>query len=524
MCWTLPAASTSTLPAYHVVHAAVSRRDRQGRVLPHIHAVAACHVEGHELWMQTDLVRRVDLDSERAAADVQRVRGHTVFEGDVEAVACIGPENQRLDRRARQEHPGLRVEILLEEVHQRVQVDQLLVPTFAGAAPGVVDEWSAYHVTRADRDHVERPVGGPGRADRRSGRRRRHIRRRRVVGQRHQRSRGRLQRTVAAHDSPVAGGQTRRVRARAVEVVGHTVLGIRPRQGKELLVVFGDSHALGAAIAARVVRRVELGRLEQPVHSVDGEVVRRHVGADKSAKLHFVAFIRPEHRRVRIFALYAELRRRVPEATGIDAPRIDPARRLNVQGHVRARDRSEHAGEISLQRRGRSDARVHAEGDRLVPVIHRVRTGLERERDDARERGLLGQPHVQRRVDGVERIGPSPSRPRRVGRRVSRVIDELDLGLAAGFVRELSVLELEPELAIAVIRVGRDDVCLPARRPAIVDRLTVGADGAAQVRAEEHPAHRVLPLRRRGFDEEPRVQPHLLVRRRAEVIVREDRP
>ena len=228
------------------------------------------------------------------------------------------------------------VEIAGQEVGQGVRVHDLPAPTGPGLAAGVVDQRAAEDVDRLGRHQRERLDRRRRGTDRRRGRRRRESRRGLVVGQRNQ-ARRRLLGPVGAHDAPVAVGQARRVRARAVQVVGRAARGVGPWQREERLVVLRDAHPLGAAIAAGVVGRVELRRLEQPVDAVHREVVRRHVGADQGADLHPVAVVGPQHRRIRIGRVDAELHRREVEAVGAGAQRIDLARGLHVQRRIHPR-------------------------------------------------------------------------------------------------------------------------------------------------------------------------------------------
>ena len=83
-------------------------------------------------------------------------------------------------------------------------------------------------------------------------------------------------------------------------------------------------------------------------------------------------------------------------------------------------------------------------------------------------------------------------------------------------VRELPVLEFEQEFAIALGRVGLDDVRLERRRAA-VERRPFRSPSCSPVVELYH----FESLR---LDHEAGVQPDLLVRRRSEMIVGEDGP
>ena len=108
---------------------------------------------------------------------------------------------------------------------------------------------------------------------------------------------------------------------------------------------------------------------------------------------------------------------------------------------------------------------------------------------------------VVRRRNGVARAVRAVVRPRLVG--------------------VLEVAELEVELAVMVLRVQRiNDRRLPARRAAV--RTAHVGEGPSAV--ERGPALVVLPLGLRRLDEHGRVEAELLVRGRAEVVVREDDP
>src|SRR5690606_10944878 len=91
---------------------------------------------------------------------------------------------------------------------------------------------------------------------------------------------------------------------------------------------------------------------------------------------------------------------------------------------------------------------------------------------------------------------------------------------AAGLVGQRRVLKLQREFTVAVGLIGVGDHRLPAGRAAVLPGAAVGGLAAAELDAG---MLGVPPLAVLGLDQQARVEPGLLMGRRAEVIVGEDR-
>ncbi len=310
--------------------------DRLRRIDADIDAVALGDVVGDQLRMQADLVRGCQFDARCpiGRADVQRAGRQSVAQGDLDAVARCGADDQRFARRiGAQASAG--IQVLGHDIDHRVPVDDPLQSRRVGPTAFVVDQWAVQRLPGPGCGHVIGSHLSVGRAHRLSdaclgdG----------VVGQGLQ-ARLHLRCAVGPQQAPVAECQCHRPRRRHIKIVCRRIAA-GARQVEQHLVMLGDAHALGASEAG-----IGVGRLELPFYAVQVVGMRRHMCAHQGPDLYLVTLIGAHQRGIGV--VQAGARERVFEFETGWIRSIDWLRAvgLPVEVRVQALDRTEREGKV----------------------------------------------------------------------------------------------------------------------------------------------------------------------------------